>query len=120
MQHELPESTKPTTKPLTIPSMEASSLHAGGERRCFGRVSKDVTQERGLAIKVAPLTSAGVPRRRRGSTVRAALAETRRAKERTYIEFADAQPVLKPVVAGVPKLPPSSACSHGRGRAVPP
>ena len=48
----LPESTKPTTKPLTSPSMEASSPHAGGERRCFGRVSKDVTQERGLAIKV--------------------------------------------------------------------
>ena len=32
--------------------MEASSPHAGGERRCFGRVSKDVTQERSLAIKV--------------------------------------------------------------------
>ena len=28
--------------------------------------------------------------------------------------------VLKSVVAGVPKLPPSSACLRGRGRAVPP
>ena len=36
-------------------------------------------------------TSAGVPRRRRGSTAGAALAEARRAKERTYPEFADAR-----------------------------
>ncbi|OLQ06448.1 hypothetical protein AK812_SmicGene10260 [Symbiodinium microadriaticum] len=40
---------------------------------------------------VSPLTSAGVPRRRRGSTAGAALAEARRAKERTYPEFADAR-----------------------------
>ena len=75
---------------------------------------------------VSPLTSAGVPRRRRGSTAGAALAEARRAKERTYPEFADARgaawlcSVLKLGVAGVPKLPPSSACSRRRGRAVPP
>ena len=37
---------------------------------------------------VSPLTSAGVPRRRTGSTAGAALAEARRAKERTYPEFA--------------------------------
>ena len=46
------QTTKPTAKPLTIPSTEASSPHAGGERKCFGGISKDVTQERGLAIKV--------------------------------------------------------------------
>ena len=40
---------------------------------------------------VSPLTSAGVPRRLRGSTAGAALAEARRAKERTYPEFADAR-----------------------------
>ena len=40
---------------------------------------------------VSPLTFAGVPRRRRGSTAGAALAEARRAKERTYPEFADAR-----------------------------
>ena len=40
---------------------------------------------------VSPLTSAGVPRRLRGSTVGAALAEARRAKERTFPEFADAR-----------------------------
>ena len=34
---------------------------------------------------VSPLTSAGVPRRRRGSTAGVALAEARRAKERTYL-----------------------------------
>ena len=39
---------------------------------------------------VSPLTSAGVPRCRRGSTAGAALVEARRAKERTYPEFADA------------------------------
>ena len=40
---------------------------------------------------VSPLTFAGVPWRRRGSTAGAALAEARRAKERTYPEFADAR-----------------------------
>ena len=39
---------------------------------------------------VSPLTSAGLPRRRRGSTAGVALAEARRAKERTYPEFAAA------------------------------
>ena len=39
---------------------------------------------------VSPLTSAGMPRRRRGSTAGVAVAEARRAKEGTYPEFAAA------------------------------
>ena len=39
---------------------------------------------------VSPRTSAGVARRRRGTTASAALAEARRAKERTYPEVAGA------------------------------
>ena len=31
---------------------EASSPHAGGEQRCLGEVSEDITQKRSLAIKV--------------------------------------------------------------------
>ena len=69
---------------------------------------------------ISPLTSAGMPRRRRGRTAGVALAEARRARERTYPEIAAAHR-CRLVVLGleVPKRPPSSVCSHVRGRAAP-